>query len=67
MYDKLADQHKKNDVRGMRPDDADKLEKLAGAIQLGSGPFDLNHEGVHNLVPAEETVLKDILDKQADG
>lgn len=51
VFDELADKHKKSDGRGLKPEDANKLEKLAGAIQLGSGPFDLDHEGVHNLVP----------------
>ena len=67
MFDQLMDQHKKSGGRGLKPESADKLEKLAGAIQLGSGPFDLNHEGVHNLAPQEETLLKDYLDKKANG
>ena len=48
----------------MKPDDADKLEKLAGAIQMGSGPLDMSHEGVHNLVPKEQDSLEDLLGKR---
>ena len=48
----------------MQPEDANKLEKLAGAIQVGSGPLDLGHEGVHNLVPKEQDALEDLLGKR---
>ena len=51
--------------RNLSPESSDKFEKLAGFIQLNSGPFDQGHEGLHNLVPSEQDHLKDILSKQA--
>ena len=32
LFDKLVDQHRKSGGRGLQPDNANKLEKLAGAI-----------------------------------
>ena len=47
----------------LQPEEAQKLEKLAGAIQLNCGPYNKKHEGVNNLAPSEQEALDEILSK----
>ena len=44
----------------MAPDSLEQLEKLASTIQLNEGPLNLNHNGIHNLVPSEQDRLQDL-------
>ena len=51
-YKKLSpkDQHAfKELTRNHKIEDTEKLDRLLGAIQLGSGPYNMQHEGIHNL------------------
>lgn len=64
-YDNLIKQKKQNGGT-LLPSEKDKLEKLAAAIQLESGPADLNHRGVPSLQPDDLDKFKDILAKKAD-
>jgi len=49
---------------GATPNQIDSLEKLLGAMQLKSAPFDLSHEGVHNLLPKDLLKFKELSQKQ---
>ena len=63
VYSRLNACHQKG--KSLSPDEQEKLEKLAGAIQLNCGPYNQKHEGVNNLVPSEQETLQELLNKQA--
>lgn len=56
---------KKRNGGNLLPKDAQYLEKLLGAIQLKTGPADLLHRGVPNLVAIDLVVFKAIVGKQS--
>ena len=72
-YDKLPQRSKDKfaELKNLRrhadnqpKDKVDQLEKVLGAMQLGSAPYDLTHEGYHNLVPGDNDTFKDLLKKK---
>ena len=45
--------------------DKDKLEKLARAIELKTGPYDARHVGFSNLIPDEQDNLEYLVGRSA--